>query len=94
MILNMRGLPIRRGRWKGEEMERRISKAGSVNIPLHLRRELSIEPGEKVDIYPQEDGSIAFDRIEGTCIFCGDTKKVQSFKSRFVCGKCRKELSE
>lgn len=75
-------------------MERRISKAGCVNIPLMIRRELGIEAGEKVQVVKQADGSLMIDRIEGTCILCGATENVRQFNGRFVCNICRKELSE
>lgn len=73
-------------------IERRFSKAGSINIPASVRREIGIEEGEKVDMCVQNDGSILITRIEGTCIFCGSVENVQAFKKIFVCDKCIKEL--
>ena len=79
----------------GEEiiMERKISKTGSITIPKSMRRELGIDGKEKVNLKPQNNGSILIDRIEGTCIFCSNTDNVEAFKGKFVCSECRKELA-
>lgn len=73
-------------------MERKISNTGNITIPKAMRRELGISGKEKVDLKPQADGNILIGRIEGTCIFCGATDKVEAYKGKFVCKDCKKEL--
>ena len=73
-------------------IERRMSKSGTIGIPSSLRRQLGFDEKEKVNLCVKDDGKIVIERIEGTCIFCGSVENVKAFKKRFVCDKCTKEL--
>lgn len=74
------------------KIERKISKSGGITIPSNMRMQLGIQGKEKINIEPQENGDIVIKRIQGTCIFCGNTNNVQAFKGKFICSDCRKEL--
>lgn len=73
-------------------MERKISKSGSVTIPSNMRMQLGIQGKEKIDIQTKDNGDIVIKRIQGTCIFCGNVNDVRTFKGKFLCKECNKEL--
>ncbi len=74
------------------KMERKISAKGSLTVPSGMRRDLGIEGKVKVMLIPQDNGDILVKRIEGTCMFCGSYEDVVTYKGRFLCENCLKEL--
>lgn len=76
------------------ELNRKISKSGSITIPANLRRDLGIEKGEKFNLEVQADGRISLKRIVGSCVFCKSDEKVVTYSGRFICGKCLSELKK
>ena len=74
--------------------EKKISKAGSITIPSHLRRELGLIAGEKVKIEQDEDGNFFIKRIEGSCICCKTNENLVKIQGLFICDDCAKIIRE
>lgn len=76
---------------KSTGIVRKVDELGRIVLPIELRRTLNIELKDPVEIYV--DGqSIVLRKHEPTCVFCGGSKKVISFKGKNICAACRQEL--
>lgn len=68
--------------------QKKISRAGGVTIPAHLRRELGLEAGEVMDIGYTNKGDIVLHRARGFCLFCKSDHDLIMYGGRFVCSTC------
>lgn len=68
--------------------QKKISRAGSVTIPAHLRRELGLEHGEVLDVSHTNKGDIVLRRSRGHCLFCKSDRELIVHDGRFVCKTC------
>jgi transcriptional pleiotropic regulator of transition state genes len=71
---------------------RRIDQLGRVVVPVELRRMLGIREGDLLDIRAQ-DGHLVLDRIEPSCIFCGERETLRERHGKHVCGTCLDDLT-
>ena len=74
--------------------QKKVSRAGSVTIPAHMRRDLAIEAGEVVDISYTNQGDIVLSRSKGHCLFCKSDQKLVLHTGRFVCKVCIEKLTK
>lgn len=74
--------------------EKKISKSGGITIPSHIRREMGIAPGEKVEVQLDGSGDLKLKRIEGSCILCGTHEDLMKVDKVFICYGCGKEVHE
>lgn len=76
---------------KSTGIVRRVDELGRIVIPMELRNNLEIAEKDQIEIFV--DGSnIVLSKYESTCIFCGNTKKLATYKSKLVCSKCLKQM--
>jgi AbrB family transcriptional regulator, transcriptional pleiotropic regulator of transition state genes len=73
-------------------MVRKIDDLGRIVVPAETRRLFNIHEGDELSISVEED-SIILRKLEATCVFCGSTTDVKSFKGRGLCIRCRGEIS-
>lgn len=71
------------------DITKKIGKTGGFTIPAHLRRELGIQGGEKVNLKVATDGSIVLKRVHGACVICGGYEGLKAFGKKFVCESCK-----
>lgn len=74
--------------------EKKVSKSGGITIPSHLRREMGIAPGEKVEVKSDESGNLVLERVEGSCILCGTHEDLMKVDKVFICYDCGKQVHE
>lgn len=72
--------------------EKKVSKSGTISIPVHTRRALGINAGEKVNVKVNDDGNLLIERIEGSCIFCHCSENLKKVNKIYVCVDCAKEV--
>lgn len=74
---------------KSTGIVRKVDELGRIVIPIELRRTLSIEEKDAMEIYVDKD-SIIFRKYEPTCacIFCGNASDVTRFKGKNICQEC------
>lgn len=72
-------------------MVRKIDDLGRIVVPAETRRLFNIREGDELSI-SVETNAIVLRKLEATCTFCGSTKDVNSFKSKGVCIRCKKDL--
>lgn len=72
---------------KSTGIVRKLDELGRVVIPVELRRTLSIEEKDGLEIFVDGD-RIVLRKYQPTCIFCGNADEITSFKGKNVCQKC------
>ena len=72
---------------------RTVDEVGRIVIPSDMRRTLDIDNRDTVDIYTEGDKMI-IRKHQPSCVFCGETENIISFKSKMVCRDCLKGLSK
>ncbi len=76
---------------KNTGIVRKVDELGRIVLPIELRRTLDIDVKDSLEIYV-EDSAIVLKKYQPTCIFCGESKDVTTFKEKNICEKCLKEL--
>ena len=78
---------------KSTGIVRKVDELGRVVIPIELRRTLSINEKDALEIYVDSD-RIILRKYEPTCacVFCGNADNVTQFKSKNICNACMKEM--
>ena len=77
---------------KSTGMARKVDALGRVVLPKELRSQLTIEPGDLVEISVDED-RIVLEKVEARCVFCGATAELREFEKKLVCATCVERLS-
>lgn len=78
---------------KSTGVVRKIDELGRIVLPIELRRVLGIGEKDPVEIYVEED-RIILKKYNDSCVFCGQTKDIKSYKGKNVCSKCIKALNK
>lgn len=70
---------------------KKIDEVGRIVLPKDIRNKLDLHINEmlKIDI---ENNKIVITKAEQTCVFCGCTENLESFKGKNICPKCIKEI--
>ena len=76
---------------KSTGIVRKVDELGRIVLPIELRRTLDIGERDALEIYV-DSGAIILRKYAPSCVFCGDTKGVVSYKGKNVCSTCMKEL--
>lgn len=78
---------------KATGIVRSIDDLGRVVLPIELRKVMSIQNKDKLEIYV-DDSMIILKKYQPSCIFCGECETVSDFKGKNVCNKCLKEIKK
>ena len=70
---------------------RQMDSLGRIVLPIELRRTLDIAQKDSLEIFVEGD-QIILKKYEPSCVFCGDSRDIVSFKGKNVCPDCLKEL--
>lgn len=76
---------------KSTGIVRKVDELGRIVLPIELRRTLDIAEKDSLEIYV-DDNRIILKKYEPTCVFCGSSKDVLSFKGKNICPNCLNEL--
>jgi len=71
---------------------RKVDELGRVVIPIELRNNLKIAEKDPIEIFV-DGSSIVLKKYESSCIFCGNTKKLTTYKDKQLCEKCAKQIA-
>lgn len=72
---------------------KKISSHGSINIPVAMRREIGLQPGDPMEV-TLDNGNITVKRYTPRCIFCETTEYVTLFAGKGVCKTCAESIQE
>lgn len=76
---------------KSTGIVRRVDELGRVVIPIEIRNQFGIVEKDPIEIYV--DGtSIVLKKFESSCVFCGNTENLATYKNKFVCEDCLKKI--
>lgn len=70
---------------------RNLDNLGRVVIPKEMRKLLSIEVGDAVEII-KDKNTVILKKYGNRCVFCDSEDGVVEFNGSYICNKCRKAL--
>lgn len=73
---------------------KKVTKAGGINIPIGMRREMNIKQGDALDVEVTSSGRIVLRPHLPRCIFCSSTEDVKIFVGKGVCSSCAGRLGK
>lgn len=73
-------------------MYKRVTSHGSISVPVALRREMGVQPGDTMEIKLNDDNTIAILPYQARCIFCAAQEDIKVYRNRGVCPECFKTL--
>lgn len=76
---------------KSTGIVRKVDELGRVVIPIELRRTLSIDVKDALEIFTSED-TIILRKYNPLCYICGDSENLITFKGKRVCSNCITDL--
>lgn len=78
---------------KSTGMVRKVDELGRIVIPMEIRRTLSIEQKDPLEIYVDGD-RIILRKYGEECVFCGGSEDLAEYEGKFVCAACIKKLAD
>jgi len=78
---------------KASGIVRKVDPLGRIVIPKEIRKVMSINEGDPLEIVKDNNG-ILLKKYNKGCIFCGSDKNIIEFKGMLVCKECKKALKE
>lgn len=79
---------------KSTGIVRKVDELGRIVLPIELRRTLDIDVRDPLEIYIEGNDTIILKKYQPTCVFCGESTGIHSFKGKNVCENCAKALAE
>lgn len=76
---------------KATGIVRTMDSLGRIVIPVELRRTLEVGEGDALEIF-SEDNTIILRKYLPSCIFCGNSRDVSTFKGHNICPACVEEM--
>lgn len=73
---------------------KRVNKSGGISIPVGLRRELAIQPGDALDVETDAQGNVVLKRHLPRCVFCGSTEEVTLWMGKGICRSCAGQIGK
>ena len=68
---------------------RRIDSLGRVVLPMEIRKLLNINSGDYVEFFVDNmENKVIIKKYNESCIFCGSTRDLKNFDSKFICDEC------
>ncbi len=78
---------------KSTGIVRKLDDLGRVVLPIELRRTLSLEVGDGVEIFTENDAIVLRKHVQ-SCVFCGGDKKLREYSNKLLCSQCRKKIGD
>lgn len=76
---------------KSTGIVRKLDELGRLVIPKELRKTLSIDVKDPLEIYVDGE-TIILKKYAPACIFCGEASDIINFKGKNICENCREAL--
>jgi len=78
---------------KSTGIVRKVDELGRIVLPIELRRTLEIAEKDMLEIYVDGD-AIVMKKYTPSCIFCGGTKGILTYREKNVCAACLRDLKK
>ena len=73
---------------------KRVTRSGGIGIPVGLRREMNIQPGDALDVEADEAGRVILIPHLPRCVFCSSTEDVTVYQGKGVCRTCAAQIGK
>jgi transcriptional pleiotropic regulator of transition state genes len=70
---------------------RRVDELGRIVIPMELRKNFDIKEKDPLEIFVEGE-QIMLRKYQVGCLFCGESKDIQSYKGKHICKDCIEEM--
>ena len=71
---------------------RKVDELGRIVLPIEIRRTLDISVRDELEIFMDND-QIVLQKFEPSCIFCGSSNKLVSYRGKNVCQECLRTMT-
>jgi transcriptional pleiotropic regulator of transition state genes len=71
---------------------RKVDELGRIVLPIEIRRTLDISVRDELEIFMDND-QIVLQKFEPSCIFCGSSHKLVSYRGKNVCQECLRTMT-
>lgn len=78
---------------KSTGIVRKVDELGRIVLPIELRRTLSIEEKDRIEIFVDGE-SIILRKYQPACIFCDNAKDIINYKGKNICPDCIRAMNE
>lgn len=78
---------------KSTGIVRKVDELGRIVLPIELRRTLSIEEKDRIEIFVDGE-SIILRKYQPACIFCDNAKDIINYKGKNICPDCIRAMTE
>lgn len=78
---------------KSTGIVRKVDELGRIVLPVEMRRMLDIAERDELEIDLEKD-CIILQKFEESCIFCGSTRGLITYRRKVVCQECIKQMGE
>ncbi|WP_132016470.1 AbrB/MazE/SpoVT family DNA-binding domain-containing protein [Hydrogenispora ethanolica] len=72
---------------------RKVDCLGRFVIPSEVRRTMTIEEADSLEIYVDRD-MIVMKKYEPACVFCGSPDGVENIREKNICASCLRALRD
>ena len=72
---------------KNTGIVRKVDELGRVVLPVELRQLMGIERETRLEIR-REGQTVVIKKLEDYCVFCGNTRKLTTYKAKKICAEC------
>ena len=67
---------------------RKIDQLGRVVLPKELRLTLSLETGDSLSIFVNDDDEIILKKYQAGCVLCGHLEHLRQSNGKWICQDC------
>ena len=78
---------------KSTGIVRKVDDLGRIVLPVELRRTLDISERDELEIYFESD-RIVLQKHESSCLFCGSSHGLVTYRGKHICQSCVKNISK
>ena len=78
---------------KSTGVVRQLDNLGRVVLPIELRRTMDISVKDPLEVFVEGD-SIILRKFQESCVFCGGTDSLLSFREKLLCPACAKAIGQ
>lgn len=72
---------------------KKISRHGSINIPVAMRREIGIQGGDPMEL-SLDNGVVTVKPYTPRCMFCETTENVKQLLGKGICPECADKVHQ
>jgi transcriptional pleiotropic regulator of transition state genes len=77
---------------KSTGIVRKIDNLGRMVIPIELRKTMSIDKKDPMEIFV-DGNKIILRKYEPACIFCGSADDIIEYEGRNICSSCKEKIA-